>query len=55
MSKDRKAESRKKETKQLYEDILVLQEDCSGMALEKIEISNQIHEQVHYYYYYFFK
>lgn len=49
MSKDRKNESKKKENKQLYDDIQNLHEECSGLALEKIEISNQIQEQVQNY------
>ena len=45
-SKERKPENRKKEINQLYEEIQTLQEECSGIALEKVEITNQVHEQV---------
>lgn len=44
-SKDRKNEIRKKENQQKYDEIQNLQEECSGLALEKIEISNQIQDQ----------
>lgn len=44
-SKDRKNEIRKKENQQKYDEIQALQEECSGLALEKIEISNQIQDQ----------
>lgn len=44
--KERKAELRKRENSQLYEEILALQEECHGISLEKLEVANQVHEQV---------
>lgn len=45
-SKDKKQEMKKPEIKTLYENIILLQDECLGISQEKVDVSNQINEQV---------
>lgn len=49
--KDRKAEAKKPELKTLLEQIFILQQECQGLAGEKIEAAAQVGEQVFVYYF----